>query len=80
MKEIIANLSTGKAAMVAGIAFITSVIIVTIIDDFLLPNFVVPGNTEALARDIESNGRLFGFAVIGYLLVLALDSIIGLAL
>ena len=66
--------------MVVGIAFITSIIIVTIVDDFLLPNFVVPGNTEALARDIESNRKLFGFAVIGYLLVLALDSIIGLAL
>ena len=66
--------------MVVGIAFITSIIIVTIVDDFLLANFVVPGNTEALARDIESNGKLFGFAVVGYLLVLALDSIIGLAL
>ncbi len=66
--------------MVVGIAFITSIIIVTIVDDFLLANFVVPGNTEALARDIESNGKLFGFAVVGYLLVLALDSIVGLAL
>ena len=66
--------------MVVGIAFITSVIIVTIVDDFLLANFVVPGDTAALAIDIESNGNRFGFAVIGYLLVLALDSIIGLAL
>ena len=80
MKISIASLSTSKAAMVVGIAFITSAIIVTIVDDFLLANFVVPGNTEALARDIESNGKLFGFAVVGYLLVLALDSIIGLAL
>ena len=66
--------------MVVGIAFITSVIIVTVVDDFLLANFVVPGDVEALARDIEANGKLFGFAVVGYLLVLALDSIIGLAL
>jgi len=66
--------------MVVGIAFITSIIIVTIVDDFLLANFVVPGDTAALARDIESNGKLFGFAVVGYLLVLVLDSIIGLAL
>ena len=66
--------------MVAGIAFITSIIIVTMVDDFLLANFVVPGDTAALARDIESNGKVFGFAVVGYLLVLALDSIIGLAL
>jgi hypothetical protein len=80
MKNFIANLSIRNAAMIVGIAFITSVIIVTIVDDFLLANFVVPGDTEALARDIESNGKLFGFAVIGYLLVLTLDSIIGLAL
>lgn len=66
--------------MVVGVAFITSIIIVTIVDDFLLPNFVVPGDTATLARDIESNGKLFGFAVFGYLVVLALDSIIGLAL
>jgi len=75
-----ANLSTSKAAMVVGIAFITSAIIVTIVDDFFLANFVVPGDTAALSIDIESNTKLFGFAVVGYLLVLALDSIIGIAL
>jgi len=80
MKNLIAHLSPSKAAMVVGIAFITSVFIVTLVDDFLLANFVVPGDTEALASDIEANGRLFGFAVVGYLLVLVLDSIIGLAL
>ena len=66
--------------MVVGIAFITSIFIVTIVDDFLLANFVVPGDTEALVRDIEAIGRRFGFAVVGYLLVLVLDAIIGLAL
>lgn len=80
MRNLIANLSTSNAAMVVGIAFITSIIVVTIVDDFLLANFVVPGDTAALARDIESNRELFAFAVVGYLLVLALDSIIGLAL
>lgn len=80
MKNAILNLPTSKAAMVVGIAFITSVIIVTLVNDFLLPNFVVPGDTEALVNDIEANRRLFGFAVVGYLLVLMLDAIIGLAL
>lgn len=80
MKSSIAKLSTSKAALVVGIAFITSVIIVTIVDDVLLANFVVPGDTDALARDIEANRRLFFFAVVGYLFVLALDSTIGLAL
>jgi hypothetical protein len=80
MKNFITNLSTSKAAMVVGIAFITSIFIVTLVDDFLLANFVVPGDTEALANDIEASGRLFGVAVVGYLVVLVLDSIIGLAL
>ena len=80
MKKFIADLSTSKAAMLVGIAFITSIFIVTLVDDFLLANFVVPGDTAALARDIAANVKLFGFAVVGYLLVLALDSIIGLAL
>lgn len=80
MKNFITDLSSSKAAMVVGIAFITSVLILTVVDDFLLANFVVPGDTEALAGDIEANGRLFGFAIVGYLLVLMLDSIIGLAL
>ncbi|MBT8205666.1 MAG: DUF4386 domain-containing protein [Eudoraea sp.] len=80
MKNYITNLSSRKAAMIVGLAFITSVLIVTLVDDFLLANFVVPGDTETLARDIEANGRIYGFAVFGYLLVLMLDSIVGLAL
>ena len=66
--------------MVVGIAFITSVLIVTIVDDFLLANFVVPGDTKVLANDIQANERLFGYAVVGYLLVLVLDAIIAIAL
>lgn len=69
-----------NAAKVVGIAFITSVIIVTIVDDFLLANFVIPGDTEALAIDIKRNGTVFGFAVAGYFMVLVLDAIIGLGL
>jgi len=80
MRAFFLNLSSRQAALAVGIAFISSVVIVTIVDDLVLPNFVVPGDTEALARDTEANGRLFGLAVAGYLLVLALDSIIGLAL
>jgi len=80
MKNLTASLSTSKAAMFVGIAFKTSVLIVSLVDDLLLANFVVPGDTAALSKDIEANRTLFVFAVVGYLLVLALDSIIGLAL
>lgn len=80
MKNYMTDLAPSKAALVVGIAFITSIFIVTLVDDLLLANFVVPGDTAALARDIEANRKLFGFAVAGYLLVLLLDSAIGLAL
>lgn len=80
MRYLVANLSTSRAALVVGVAFITSVIIVSLVDDLLLANFVVPGDTAALARAIEADGRLLGIAIVGYLLVLLLDSIIGLAL
>jgi len=80
MKIPITDMSPSTAAMVVGIAFIASVLIVTLVDDFLLANFVVPGDSAALAIDIEANSRLFGFAVFCYLIVLVLDAIIGLAL
>lgn len=80
MKNYITSISSSKAAMVVGIAFISSMLIVTLIDDLLLANFVIPGDTEKLSIDIKASSRLFGLAVIGYLLVLVLDSIIGLAL
>ena len=80
VKNYISSLSPRKAAIIVGISFITSVFIVTLIDDILLANFVVPGDTSALAKDIEADRRSFCFAVIGYLTVLVLDSIIGLAL
>ncbi len=80
MRNLIAELSTRKAAMIVGIAFISSTVIVSFVDDVLLANFVVPGDTEALVSDIEASGKRFAFAVVGYLLVLALDSIIALAL
>ncbi|NGP75095.1 DUF4386 domain-containing protein [Balneolaceae bacterium YR4-1] len=80
MKNLFSNQTPRKAALVVGIAFITSVFVVTLIDDFLLANFVIPGDTAALAKDIKAIGKLFGYAVAGYLFVLTLDFIIGLAL
>lgn len=80
MKEFISKFSISKAALTVGIAFISSVIIVTLVDDFLLANFVIPGDTEALANDIAADRTTFGYAALGYLLVLALDTIIGIAL
>lgn len=68
------------AGVVVGAAFLISVVIVTLVDDFLLANFVVPGDTAALARDIEANPQLLLFASVGYISVLVLDAVIGLGL
>lgn len=80
MAAKVSEISPKKAAIIVGWSFITSVIIVTLIDDFLLANFVVPGDVSVLARDIEADRNAFGLAVIAYILVLILDSIIGLGL
>ena len=73
-------MSSRKAAMIVGVSFIISVFIVTFIDDFLLANFVVPGDTSVLANDIENDKKTFRLAVVGYLLVLVLDAMIGIGL
>ncbi len=80
MNMPILNWPINIAALAVGVAFISSVIIVSIVDDLLLANFVIPGDNEALADDIEANRKVFVFAAIGYILVLTLDSIIALAL
>ena len=77
---LITETPPSKAAPVAGIAFMVSAVIVVLIDDFLLPNFVVPGDAAILAADIESSTGRFAYAVTGFLLVLLLDMVIGLAL
>ena len=80
MRNPVSKVSPRHAALVVGIAFIVSVILVTIVDDVLLPNFVVPGDVSALTTDISSDPRRFSIAAFGYLVVLMLDAIIGLAL
>jgi len=78
MKNIIADISLRKAARIIGIAFIVSFILVVIIGNFILPNFVNPGDTETLANDIKDNGQFFSIAIFIYLIILALDTVIAL--
>ena len=75
-----ADLSVGQAARIAGTAFIVSFVIVVIVGNFILPNFVNPGDTEELANDIEDDERMFNIAVVGYLIILALDAVVALGL
>jgi hypothetical protein len=78
MKNIIADISLRQAARIVGIAFIVSFILVVIVGNFILPNFVNPGNTETLANDIKENEQLFSIAIFMYLIILALDAAIAL--
>ena len=75
------SIEINKAARIIGIAFVTSVILVTIIDDFILSNLVIPGgDSDALADNIETNKDSFITATILYLIVLLLDSVVAIAL
>jgi len=80
MKIRFFDISQQKAAIVIGIAIIISYFLAFFVDDFLLPNFIRPGDTAALARDIKANEMLFGIAVIGYLSILTCDAAIALGL
>ena len=80
MKSRFNDISLRKAAIVAGSAFIISFFLAILVDNFILPNFIIPGDTAALADDIIANVRLFNIAVIVYIIILALDATIALAL
>ena len=80
MKIRLFDISQQKAAIVIGIAIIISYFLAFFVDDFLLPNFIRPGDTAALARDIKANEMLFGIAVIGYLCILTCDAAVALGL
>jgi hypothetical protein len=80
MIKTITDISQRKAAIVVGMGMIISAILAFIVDDFLLPNFIRPGDTAALARDIKTNEMLFGIATAIYLIILACDTAIALGL
>ena len=80
MTNRIAKMSPRRAAIVVGTAIIAMFILAIIVDDFILSNFIGPGDTASLATDIEANQMRFGFAVAGYLIILMLDVAIALAL
>ncbi|MGB7055542.1 MAG: DUF4386 domain-containing protein, partial [bacterium] len=80
MTNSIANMSPRKAAIVVGVAIIAMFFLAIVVDNFILSNFIGPGDTAALAKDIEADQMRFGLAVAGYLIILMLDMAIALAL
>lgn len=80
MTNSIANISQRKAAIVVGIGLIISFILAFFVDDFILSNFIRPGDSATLASDIKANEMLFHIAVAVFLIILACDAAIALAL
>jgi len=66
--------------MVVGVAILAMFVLAIVVDEFVLPNFIGPGDAAALARDMEVKEARFGLGVVGYLLILILDAVIALAL
>lgn len=80
MTNVRSVFSQRKAAIVVGVAIIAMFFLAIIVDNFILSNFIGPGDETALASDIEASQVRFGFAVAGYLIILVLDCAIALAL
>jgi hypothetical protein len=79
MTNCVVCMSPRKAAVVFGVAIIVMFILAIFVGNFILPNFIGPGDTATLARDMAADQARFGFAVAGYLLILMLDIVIALA-
>ena len=80
MKNCIVNMSSHKAAIIVGVAIIAMFFLAIVVDNFVLANFIGPGDTSALAKNIEADQMRFGLGVAGYLIILMLDVAIALAL
>ncbi len=80
MANRIADVSPRKAAIVVGVAIFAMFLLAIFVDEFVLPNFIGPGDAAALARDMQANTARFGVAVVGYLIILLLDVAIALGL
>lgn len=80
MKNLIADLSIRKAALIVGIGFIIMFLLGLFADAFVLQSLIVPGDTLGTTNNIKSDKLLFGLAIASYIIILVLDVIIALAL
>lgn len=73
-------MSLRTAARVAGIAVMIMFVAAYVVSDVLLDNFVVPGDADQLALDIQAEPARFARATVGYLLLLMADGVVALSL
>ena len=72
------GLTLRQAALIAGFAYL--LMPVTIAEFYINPKLLIPGNIELTSQNILAHGRLFGAAILCYLITLVLDVVIAWAL
>jgi hypothetical protein len=80
MKNLFADLSIRKASIFVGIGFIIMFLLALFADGFVLQSLVVLGDATTTADNIKANELLFGLGIASYIIILALDVVIALAL
>jgi len=72
------GLTLRQAALIAGFAYL--LMPVTVAEFYINPKVLISGNIEETAQNIVAHGRLFGVAILCYLITLVLDVVIAWAL
>jgi hypothetical protein len=67
-----------QAALIAAFAYL--LMPVTFAEFYINPKLLIPGNIEQTTHNIIAHGRLFGLAILCYLITLVLDVVIAWAL
>lgn len=79
MTNSIVDISPRKVVKIAGVGYLI-IIIAGFFSFFVLSTFLVPGDAVKTAKNIEANQWLFNVMIIGFLLMLTFDVVVGLAL
>ena len=72
------GLTLRQAALIAGVSYL--LMPVTLAEFYINPKLLIAGNIEQTAQNIAAHGRLFGAAILCYLITLILDVVIAWAL
>jgi hypothetical protein len=80
MKNVIADLSTRKAAMIVGIGLILMFVLAIFAEGIVFADIIVPDDAGATKDNIKDDEILFGLGITSYIIILVLDVLIAFAL
>ncbi len=80
MKNLIADLSQRKASIIVGVAFLIMFPLAIFFNFYVIESLIVSGDAAATANNIKADELQFGLGIASYLIVLALDVVVALAL